>query len=1787
MDLPHVGSKLIVHISINSRGARVQYSRTRQFHSAFTSVASAKTRENKTGPVTGDNHSSPLPSHVNRPVAVKLTGAGDDLIDNHKKKDVFRPSVLDTESGRRDRWRDEERDTNSSVRKDRWKEGEREHGDNRRVDRKVDSSGRHYGEARRASGERWTDSGNRENHDQRRETKWNTRWGPDDKEADAVREKWGDSNIEDDVLLDKGSSHIPSHGKDERDGDQYRPWRPNSSYSRGRADPHHQTLTPNKQVPTFSHGRGRGENPAPSFSLGRGKFSPGGNSVTHTAKHVQPHGPLIEKGETGYGELHSLNYSRTKLIDIYRTTDMISCAKYLEGIVQVPSLTQEVPIEPLAFCPPTPEELVILKGIEKGEIIASGAPQVSKDGSAGRNTTDFMQSRRNRLGSGKDDLPFPRDDSKHDTLDNPDGYSDYSEGLTHEKHIHRWPEAKVETMHKYQPSSDHKLNAEGALDLATCVGCAFALKEDSAMHRKNDDVSAARESSTPEHSSNLHTGSWRSSSFADRSRLTSGWRDLSTDIQKDFNNVWQNSTIDSPNTKKGGPKWQVGDDPVLRRQPSAEPHITSHPSPEDLVLYYKDPQNCKFVWRCTADFPFSLLGDVMPHLRAKARPPPGFSTPKANDIQDVSGRLNYTDSGKLHAVASEADVLKNDSRYKHGSTTEVENRFLESLMAGSLSTGPFEKFALSEGMQGYGGNNSFVRPPLGSNSGDDPYLLANKLTLERQRSLSNPYSLWPGRDAASIAANTDSVNETALAHSKLLSSIADNARAQHHSQNVESMSVLQGLYDRSTSTVNNGTGGWVNFPSQRGLDPLQEKLDIRQSQNIPPQSALSMIQQRLQPQNASLSNLLAQSLDNSSRMLTPEKLLTSAIPQDPQILSLLQQQYLLQAQSQAPVASHQLSILDMMLKQQQKQEEQQQLMRQQQQLLSQVLSEHHHNQLSGDPSFAQVQTGGFATGNANLDHNRFQQHDFFQIGSQVQAPNMHDENASAADLVLPPRDSQDIRPNMVSENSVHLPHQMFTNTVKQKNWDASPAEQIVEQPKGLSCTIDDMDLIPISGKTNKFVSEQTSNYDESVRVLTTDVASSFPARKHLGESVSQQQFAVDHPNELLTHETVEALPETMARALAEPRDIEEKNIGDFSVVKEVKNPEAREVKKSSEKKSKKQKSSKAPTDSVRAVSKSQQSKSSEYDGTTSGNAKSETVAAKGDVTILTEKEKTKTKKVADDVDSLPGQSSLPALNYADDGVTVETKAQPGQIAHTSQVNIQAHAGQRAWKDAPGFRTKSLLEIQQEEQRRAQEKAAVSEISTSLSSMNLSTPWAGVVVNADHKALNEIRQDAASIEINFAKSDSSSTLKNKNSQNEDLFWDSNVSKLGDREMDISNSGSAKAKNAGAKTAPVVAASDVSVGSSPNDKGKHARQMQQQKEVLPAPPSGPSFGDFVTWKGESVSPPAPAWSDSGKSHKPASMRDILKEQERKVSSSLPVPTPQKPATSQPARGSGPSWSYSTSPAKAASPLTINSQTSSQSKHKVEDDLFWGPLEQPKQDDKQLAPHVNLVGAAKITSQLASERMLTLLEFPQLGTQGSWGSKSTPVKGNLGGPLNRQKSTGGKPADYSLSASASIAKSSQKGKKNAVTKNSEAIDFKEWCESECIRLIGSKDTSILEYCLKISRSEAETLLIENLGSFDTNHEFIDKFLSYKDFLPADVLDIAFKNRNDRKATASGVGDMISDHADVGGSDPVSVGANDGTTKGGKKKGKKGKKVSPSVLGFNVVSNRIMMGEIQTVDE
>lgn len=124
---------------------------------------------------------------------------------------------------------------------------------------------------------------------------------------------------------------------------------------------------------------------------------------------------------------------------------------------------------------------------------------------------------------------------------------------------------------------------------------------------------------------------------------------------------------------------------------------------------------------------------------------------------------------------------------------------------------------------------------------------------------------------------------------------------------------------------------------------------------------------------------------------------------------------------------------------------------------------------------------------------------------------------------------------------------------------------------------------------------------------------------------------------------------------------------------------------------------------------------------------------------------------------------------------------------------------------------------------------------------------------------------------------------------------------------------------------------------------------------------------------------------------------------------------------------------------------------------------------------------------------------------------------------------------------------------------------------------------DTGFLEYCLKQSRSEAETLLKQYLGSVDPDHEFIDKFLDYKDLLPSDVLNIAFQSKSDKKVNGVGAAGTTFAAGELQDVDHI-----EGSSKGnGKKKGKKGKKVSPSVLGFNVVSNRIMMGEIQSVED
>lgn len=303
------------------------------------------------------------PPNGNRSETAKTFGNREEVNDGHKQKDVFRPSMLDSENGRRDRWRDEERDTksSSSLLKDRWRNGDKDLTDTRRMDRWTENlSTRHFAEARHGTSDRWNDLGNKDtNFEQRRESKWNTRWGPGDDESEGLREKWNDPGKDGDLNVGKSLSNISNLVMDDKEGDHYRPWRSNASQSRGRVEPtHHQNVMPSKQVSVLSSGWGRGEDTPPVIGFGRARFGSGGNSINSTYMHAQYPENLLDKVESEHGEARFFRYSRTNLLDVYRVANMRTNRKLVE-FVQVPSITQDEPLEPLGFCALNSEELVI------------------------------------------------------------------------------------------------------------------------------------------------------------------------------------------------------------------------------------------------------------------------------------------------------------------------------------------------------------------------------------------------------------------------------------------------------------------------------------------------------------------------------------------------------------------------------------------------------------------------------------------------------------------------------------------------------------------------------------------------------------------------------------------------------------------------------------------------------------------------------------------------------------------------------------------------------------------------------------------------------------------------------------------------------------------------------------------------------------------------------------------------------------------------------------------------------------------------------------------------------------------------------------------------------------------------------------------------------------------------------------------------------------------------------------------------------------------------------------
>ncbi|XP_076884081.1 uncharacterized protein LOC143533094 isoform X1 [Bidens hawaiensis] len=267
------------------------------------------------------------------------------------KKD-WRKVANETENSRR--WREEERETGLLGRRDRRKT------DNRRVD-----GGRDTTDTRAPpTNERWHDAGTRNpNHEARRDSKWSSRWGPDEKDKEARVEKKTD--------VEKKDNHgeIQTHSStvrltSERDPDSRDKWRP-----RHRLEAANSTAPGSFRAASgFGLEKGRSDGPTTGFTVGRGRSS-GPLARPSSAGSTETNDSVPGKAVTSSGLFF---YPRGKLLDIYRTQKLDPCfINTPDNIEQVSPITEVTVVEPLAFVAPDKDEEAILGDIWKGIITNS------------------------------------------------------------------------------------------------------------------------------------------------------------------------------------------------------------------------------------------------------------------------------------------------------------------------------------------------------------------------------------------------------------------------------------------------------------------------------------------------------------------------------------------------------------------------------------------------------------------------------------------------------------------------------------------------------------------------------------------------------------------------------------------------------------------------------------------------------------------------------------------------------------------------------------------------------------------------------------------------------------------------------------------------------------------------------------------------------------------------------------------------------------------------------------------------------------------------------------------------------------------------------------------------------------------------------------------------------------------------------------------------------------------------------------------------------------------------
>ncbi|KAE9584459.1 putative GYF-like domain-containing protein [Lupinus albus] len=711
------------------------------------------------------------------------------------KKD-WRKTAPDVDINRR--WREEERDTSLLGRRDRRK-------DDRRPD--ITSTS----ENRSLPSDRWHDSRG-SGHDSRRENKWSSRWGPEDKEKDSRSEKKNDAEKED-GHIEKQSSSVSNRAGSDRDPDSRDKWRP-----RHRLEAQAAGVATYRAAPGFGQEKGRAEGPNVGFSPGRGRANINGNlQIGRPPLGSSVGSVLVDKNKAILGKsslgVGSYYYPRGKLLDIYRKQKVDPTFESIpSGMEHTSPVTQHGSIEPLAFVAPAAEEEAILKDICKGNITGSeGLGHSFRGKNAGSNEDISGEAKQPSNGNARNVISGV--DTSNDSDQNFIGSASTAGGSLRNvvEEIVTFQEGKQ----KHVPTIDVH---GGDVNSGSSTEDVIILRNQVAESETFDSYQG------PIPAFQGHANQVRIVSIA-ASEISSNLPDDSPSVL-DFSSLQHAPSINQQDLK-------INEKTYL---------FESVTTPEELSLCYLDPQGVIqgpflgidiILWFeqgffgidlpvRSSDAPegssFQELGEMMPHLKAKSRLGSESNLTTQSEPSDAIGRNLNTDvhSFDYNGSAASDDQLWSSSRPDATSSVGIQSQMP------NQSHHSESKFADDQYVNNIiAQDEDIVLSKLSGSSNDNP--------LMRPVDVNASYSRLTGIPVANEVAGSDTHNsEDDKLHpfGLLMSELRDASHLRHAQSSNSSLRLgdqghfLDPLVDRDAPFhYQRSLGGMVNQPSFRETWP--------------------------------------------------------------------------------------------------------------------------------------------------------------------------------------------------------------------------------------------------------------------------------------------------------------------------------------------------------------------------------------------------------------------------------------------------------------------------------------------------------------------------------------------------------------------------------------------------------------------------------------------------------------------------------------------------------------------------------------------------------------------------------------------------------------------------------------------------------------------------------------------------------------------------------------------------------------------------------------------------------